>query len=72
MTCKHDIVVLWVIEVGDAWKANLADHYSVLQSWDPTLANPCTWFHVTWTLAMLDFRDNLFLSLEPLANFQYL
>jgi hypothetical protein len=26
-----------------AWK----DPNNVLQSWDPTLVNPCTWFHVT-------------------------
>lgn len=25
------------------WK----DPNNVLQSWDPTLVNPCTWFHVT-------------------------
>ncbi|XP_004310234.1 PREDICTED: somatic embryogenesis receptor kinase 1-like [Fragaria vesca subsp. vesca] len=35
---------------GDAlyfWKTKLVDPNNVLQSWDPTLANPCTWFHVT-------------------------
>lgn len=31
----------------NALKNNLADPNSVLQSWDPTLVNPCTWFHVT-------------------------
>ncbi|XP_059297101.1 BRASSINOSTEROID INSENSITIVE 1-associated receptor kinase 1-like isoform X3 [Lycium ferocissimum] len=31
----------------NALKTNLADPNSVLQSWDPTLVNPCTWFHVT-------------------------
>ncbi|KAL0004670.1 hypothetical protein SO802_012231 [Lithocarpus litseifolius] len=30
-----------------ALKTNLADPHNVLQSWDPTLFNPCTWFHVT-------------------------
>uniref|UniRef100_A0A0A0KAC4 Leucine-rich repeat-containing N-terminal plant-type domain-containing protein n=1 Tax=Cucumis sativus TaxID=3659 RepID=A0A0A0KAC4_CUCSA len=30
-----------------AWKAQLVDPNSVLQSWDPTLVNPCTWFHIT-------------------------
>ncbi|KAH7387600.1 hypothetical protein KP509_16G031900 [Ceratopteris richardii] len=25
----------------------LKDPANVLQSWDPTLVNPCTWFHVT-------------------------
>lgn len=35
---------------GDALYAlrrNLKDPENVLQSWDPTLVNPCTWFHVT-------------------------
>lgn len=35
---------------GDALYAlrrNLKDPHNVLQSWDPTLVNPCTWFHVT-------------------------
>ncbi|KAH6813508.1 BRI1-associated receptor kinase [Perilla frutescens var. frutescens] len=31
----------------NALKSNLADPNNVLQSWDPTLVNPCTWFHVT-------------------------
>ncbi|KAK8316932.1 hypothetical protein V6Z12_A13G076000 [Gossypium hirsutum] len=30
-----------------ALKNNLADHNNVLQSWDPTLDNPCRWFNVT-------------------------
>jgi somatic embryogenesis receptor kinase 1 len=35
---------------GDALyslRQNLKDTNNVLQSWDPTLVNPCTWFHVT-------------------------
>jgi len=35
---------------GDALYAlrrSLTDPDHVLQSWDPTLVNPCTWFHVT-------------------------
>jgi hypothetical protein len=35
---------------GDALYAlrqSLTDSSNVLQSWDPTLVNPCTWFHVT-------------------------
>ena len=35
---------------GDALHAlrrSLSDPDNVLQSWDPTLVNPCTWFHVT-------------------------
>ncbi|XP_041010348.1 leucine-rich repeat protein 1-like [Juglans microcarpa x Juglans regia] len=30
-----------------AWKSKLVDPNNVLQSWDPTLLNPCTWFHIT-------------------------
>ncbi|GMI81834.1 hypothetical protein like AT5G21090 [Hibiscus trionum] len=35
---------------GDALytlRKSLADPDNVLQSWDPNLVNPCTWFHVT-------------------------
>ncbi|KAF7831512.1 leucine-rich repeat protein 1-like [Senna tora] len=35
---------------GDALytlRRSLSDSDNVLQSWDPTLVNPCTWFHVT-------------------------
>jgi hypothetical protein len=35
---------------GDALSAlrrSLRDPGGVLQSWDPTLVNACTWFHVT-------------------------
>ncbi|KAM1151485.1 hypothetical protein TB2_033728 [Malus domestica] len=46
---------LWMTMVlanmeGDALhnlRTNLEDPNNVLQSWDPTLVNPCTWFHVT-------------------------
>ncbi|GFP79028.1 brassinosteroid insensitive 1-associated receptor kinase 1 [Phtheirospermum japonicum] len=56
------LVVVWLIfilhplrgtyanEEGDALYAlrlKLTDPQSVLQSWDVTLVNPCTWFHVT-------------------------
>ncbi|KAK9214461.1 hypothetical protein WN944_006453 [Citrus x changshan-huyou] len=29
------------------WRTMLSDPNNVLQSWDPTLVNPCTWLHVT-------------------------
>ncbi|KAJ0041300.1 hypothetical protein Pint_26901 [Pistacia integerrima] len=35
---------------GDAsysLRSNLLDPNSFLQNWDPTVGNPCTWFHVT-------------------------
>ncbi|KAK3018152.1 hypothetical protein RJ639_003822, partial [Escallonia herrerae] len=31
----------------NVWKSQLVDPNNVLQSWDPTLVNPCTWFHIT-------------------------
>ncbi|KAF5733193.1 putative leucine-rich repeat family protein [Tripterygium wilfordii] len=30
-----------------ALRSRFSDPTNVLQSWDPTLVNPCTWFHVT-------------------------
>eukprot|EP00252_Welwitschia_mirabilis_P027338 TRINITY_DN935_c0_g1_i1.p1 TRINITY_DN935_c0_g1~~TRINITY_DN935_c0_g1_i1.p1 ORF type:complete len:218 (+),score=31.93 TRINITY_DN935_c0_g1_i1:603-1256(+) len=30
-----------------AFRKGLSDPLNVLQSWDPTLVNPCTWFHIT-------------------------
>jgi len=41
---------VWGNSEGDALNAlrqALTDTSNVLQSWDPTLVNPCTWFHVT-------------------------
>ncbi|KAG6592300.1 Somatic embryogenesis receptor kinase 1, partial [Cucurbita argyrosperma subsp. sororia] len=44
---------LWLVSAnmeGDALhslRTSLQDPNNVLQSWDPTLVNPCTWFHVT-------------------------
>jgi hypothetical protein len=29
-----------------AFRIGLQDPDGVLQSWDPTLADPCTWFHI--------------------------
>ncbi|PIN17786.1 Non-specific serine/threonine protein kinase [Handroanthus impetiginosus] len=30
-----------------AFRRSLSDPDNVLQSWDPSLVNPCTWFHIT-------------------------
>ncbi|GAA0172591.1 transmembrane signal receptor [Lithospermum erythrorhizon] len=70
---------------GDAlygMRSNLGDPNNVLQSWDPTLVNPCTWFHVTCnsenSVTRLDLGNaNLtgvlvVRSLELLPNLQYL
>ncbi|KZV24602.1 somatic embryogenesis receptor kinase 3A [Dorcoceras hygrometricum] len=65
----------------NALKSNLADPNSVLQSWDPTLVNPCTWFHVTCntenSVTRVDLGNaNLSGQLSPqlglLPNLQYL
>ncbi|XP_074576357.1 LRR receptor kinase BAK1-like [Curcuma longa] len=69
---------------GDALhylKANLNDPNNVLQSWDPTLVNPCTWFHVTCNndnsvirvdLGNAQLSGTLVPQLGQLKNLQYL
>ncbi|KAK7366477.1 hypothetical protein VNO80_08468 [Phaseolus coccineus] len=42
-----------------AFSRRLSDPNNVLQSWDPTLVNPCTWLHVT-----CDSNDNNVLRLD--------
>ncbi|WOL12478.1 somatic embryogenesis receptor-like kinase [Canna indica] len=69
---------------GDALhylKTNLNDPNNVLQSWDPTLVNPCTWFHVTCNndnsvirvdLGNAQLSGILVPQLGQLKNLQYL
>ncbi|KAK9929605.1 hypothetical protein M0R45_026699 [Rubus argutus] len=65
----------------NALKSNLADPNNVLQSWDPTLVNPCTWFHVTCNsensvtrvdLGNANLSGTLVTQLGVLSNLQYL
>ncbi|XP_030942381.1 BRASSINOSTEROID INSENSITIVE 1-associated receptor kinase 1-like [Quercus lobata] len=65
----------------NALKTNLADPNNVLQSWDPTLVNPCTWFHVTCDsensvtrvdLGNANLTGTLVPQLGQLLNLQYL
>ncbi|PSS29199.1 BRASSINOSTEROID INSENSITIVE 1-associated receptor kinase [Actinidia chinensis var. chinensis] len=65
----------------NALKTNLADPNNVLQSWDPTLVNPCTWFHVTCNnensvtrvdLGNANLAGQLVSQLGQLSNLQYL
>ncbi|KAK4564124.1 hypothetical protein RGQ29_006281 [Quercus rubra] len=65
----------------NALKTNLADPNNVLQSWDPTLVNPCTWFHVTCDsensvtrvdLGNANLSGTLVTQLGQLSNLQYL
>ncbi|KAE8672761.1 BRASSINOSTEROID INSENSITIVE 1-associated receptor kinase 1 [Hibiscus syriacus] len=89
-------VCLWLIFVLDlvfrvagnaegdalnALKTNVADPNNVLQSWDPTLVNPCTWFHVTCNnensvtrvdLGNANLTGQLVSQLGQLPNLQYL
>ncbi|MQL99466.1 hypothetical protein Taro_032196 [Colocasia esculenta] len=64
-----------------AFRRGLADPDNVLQSWDPTLVTPCTWFHITCGLdnrvTRIDLgNSNLSGSLVPelgrLERLQYL
>nr|ABS11235.2 somatic embryogenesis receptor kinase 1 [Cyclamen persicum]AEB40066.1 somatic embryogenesis receptor kinase 1 [Cyclamen persicum] len=90
------LCVLWLIMVvhplmvtlanieGDALhslRTNLVDPNNVLQSWDPTLVNPCTWFHVTCNnensvirvdLGNAALSGQLVTQLGLLKNLQYL
>ncbi|XP_047319665.1 BRASSINOSTEROID INSENSITIVE 1-associated receptor kinase 1-like [Impatiens glandulifera] len=65
----------------NALKSNLADPNNVLQSWDATLVNPCTWFHVTCSgdnsvtrvdLGNANLSGRLVPQLGLLVNLQYL
>ncbi|XP_062222976.1 LRR receptor kinase SERK2-like [Phragmites australis] len=69
---------------GDALyslRQSLTDANNVLQSWDPTLVNPCTWFHVTCNndnsvirvdLGNAQLSGLLVPQLGQLKNLQYL
>uniref|UniRef100_A0A1J3E841 non-specific serine/threonine protein kinase n=1 Tax=Noccaea caerulescens TaxID=107243 RepID=A0A1J3E841_NOCCA len=78
---------LWLASAnleGDALhtlRVTLVDPNNVLQSWDPTLVNPCTWFHVTCNnensvirvdLGNADLSGHLVPELGVLKNLQYL
>ncbi|KAL9682254.1 hypothetical protein QQ045_014049 [Rhodiola kirilowii] len=82
-------VLCWLSRVsgnteGDALnalKSNLEDPNNVLQSWDPTLVNPCTWFHVTCNtdnsvtrvdLGNANLSGRLVSQLGQLSKLQYL
>ncbi|PPR99644.1 hypothetical protein GOBAR_AA21013 [Gossypium barbadense] len=65
----------------NALKTNMVDPNNVLQSWDPTLVNPCTWFHVTCNsensvtrvdLGNANLTGQLVPQLGSLPNLQYL
>ncbi|KAG0616817.1 hypothetical protein M758_5G143900 [Ceratodon purpureus] len=64
-----------------AFRQSLTDSSNVLESWDPTLVNPCTWFHVTCNaensvvrvdLGNAGLSGTLVPQLGLLSNLQYL
>ncbi|KAJ4971312.1 hypothetical protein NE237_004411 [Protea cynaroides] len=69
---------------GDALytlRRSLSDPDNVLQSWDPTLVNPCTWFHITCNqdnrvtrvdLGNSNLSGHLVAELGKLEHLQYL
>lgn len=80
----HPLSTIHANMEGDALHAlrqNLDDPNNVLQSWDPTLVNPCTWFHVTCNtdnsvirvdLGNAALSGMLVSQLGQLKNLQYL
>ncbi|XP_052200848.1 somatic embryogenesis receptor kinase 2-like isoform X2 [Diospyros lotus] len=80
----HPLRLVYANMEGDALhslRSNLDDPNNVLQSWDPTLVNPCTWFHVTCNtdngvirvdLGNADLSGQLVPQLGLLKNLQYL
>ncbi|KAK9111116.1 hypothetical protein Scep_018635 [Stephania cephalantha] len=81
---SRPFVAIYANMEGDALhslRANLNDPNNVLQSWDPTLVNPCTWFHVTCNndnsvirvdLGNAALSGQLVAQLGQLRNLQYL
>ncbi|XP_057542010.1 leucine-rich repeat protein 1-like [Amaranthus tricolor] len=68
-------------DVLASWKTMLNDPNNVLQSWDPSLVNPCTWFHVTCNadnsvvrvdLGNAGLSGTLSPNLAQLSNLEYL
>ncbi|CBI40702.3 unnamed protein product, partial [Vitis vinifera] len=65
----------------NALKSNLEDPNNVLQSWNATLVNPCTWYHLTCNsdnsvtrvdLVNANLSGQLVPQLGQLTNLQYL
>ncbi|KAJ0037540.1 hypothetical protein Pint_23786 [Pistacia integerrima] len=69
------------VDALSALKSALVDPQGALQSWDPNLVDPCTWFHVTCNddnkvtrldLGAYGLQGSLVPQLGSLANLQYL
>ncbi|KAM7260196.1 hypothetical protein ACFE04_015937 [Oxalis oulophora] len=85
--CVFALTVVSVVKCnteGDAlfnFRRMLLDPNNVLQSWDPTLVSPCTWFHITCNqdnhvtrvdLGNSDLTGHLVPDLANLQHLQYL
>ncbi|KAL8222705.1 hypothetical protein R6Q57_020104 [Mikania cordata] len=80
----YNISVVYGNSEGDAlyaFKKQLHDPNGVLQSWDRTLVNPCTWYHVTCNnlnsvtridLGSANLTGRIVPQLGQLANLEYL
>ncbi|KAL8134073.1 hypothetical protein AgCh_009224 [Apium graveolens] len=79
----HPVAMISANIEGDALhnlRTSLQDPNNVLQSWDPMLVNPCTWFHVTCNNENSVIRVDLgnaalsgqLVPLGQLKNLQYL
>ncbi|XP_076940465.1 leucine-rich repeat protein 1-like [Bidens hawaiensis] len=69
------------VDALSALRRSLKDPDNVLQSWDPNLVNPCTWFHVTCDqdnrvtrldLGCLKLSGSLVPELGKMESLQYL
>ncbi|XP_076943136.1 leucine-rich repeat protein 1-like [Bidens hawaiensis] len=69
------------VDALSALRRSLSDPDNVLQSWDPNLVNPCTWFHVTCDqdnrvtrldLGFLKLSGSLVPELGKMESLQYL
>jgi hypothetical protein len=69
------LLIISVVEgnsEGDALytlRRSLSDPDNVLQSWDPTLVNPCTWFHITCNQDNRVTRLSVYLFLSFFLSF---
>ncbi|KAL3631998.1 protein kinase superfamily [Castilleja foliolosa] len=80
----HPLMFIHANDEGNALNAlkrELSDPNNVLQSWDPTLIDPCTWFHVTCNtdnkvirvdLGKAGLSGTLVPDLKVLKSLQYL
>ncbi|KAI9088059.1 hypothetical protein K1719_030036 [Acacia pycnantha] len=78
---QNDVVCFLLGDALNALRTSMANPNNVLQSWDPTLVNPYTWFHVTCNsdnsvtrvdIGNANLSGQLVPQLGQLSNLQYL